>query len=331
MKLNQKWGRYLLAVSIVFFGYFYLWPVKQPETMEWGVTFAKRQAESFGLDWKETYLAILDDLRVEHLRLSVYWDEIQPADDKFDFSGLDFQIQEARKRDVKIILALGRRLPRWPECHEPQWVQNQKLNTKNQKLLEYIEEIILRYRKVEEIWAWQVENEYFLREFGECPPADPKSLDQEINLVRSLDSRPIVLTDSGELGGWIGSIRRADIFGTTMYRTVYNSKLGYATYPLAPMYYLRRFQLFKFLGRAKKIINLELQAEPWSPLNNLALESKATWDKSLSFEKFQENLTYAKASGITPAYLWGAEWWYYVKKIRGNPKLWDEAKKLWAQ
>lgn len=323
-KILKIGGLCVLAVL----AYLYLGSARQPQKMAWGVTFSAKYAESLGLYWPQVYQAVLDELKVRNLRLAAYWDEVEPAPGKFDFRALDYQIQEARKRNAKILLVVGRRLPRWPECHVPEWAKNLSETQQEAELLKYVPEVVNHYKGESSIVMWQVENEFFLRRFGECPEADAKLLDQEIALVRSLDSRPIVLTDSGELGGWIGSIRRGDVFGTTMYRTVYNKRLGYATYPLLPIYYQRRFSLFRLFGRAKQIINVELQAEPWAQ-TTLTEDPLDVQYRSFNPRKFLENIEYAKASGISPAYLWGAEWWYYMSKVKGQGEIWNIAKKLW--
>src|SRR3989344_7577954 len=77
---------------------------KRAEHMVWGVSFSKRAAEGLGLDWRSTYRAVLDDLRADHIRLGSYWDEIEPMPGAYDFSDLDWQIQEAAKQDVRVIL-----------------------------------------------------------------------------------------------------------------------------------------------------------------------------------------------------------------------------------
>ncbi len=73
-----------------------------------------------GFDPKIVYKETLDDLNVKNLRLIAYWDEIEPKPGKYDFTNLDWQIEEAQKRNVRAILAVEYRLPRWPECHEPE-------------------------------------------------------------------------------------------------------------------------------------------------------------------------------------------------------------------
>ena len=61
-------------IVIAFFAY----PGQPPKDTKFGVTFSRKQAEGFGLDWKKTYIDILDDLGAKNLRLSAYWSDIEP-------------------------------------------------------------------------------------------------------------------------------------------------------------------------------------------------------------------------------------------------------------
>src|SRR3989339_1463103 len=187
------------------------------EDLEFGVTFSKKQAENLGLDWKQTYSNIFEELKVKKIRLSAYWNEVECAQENFTWDDLDWQIQKASEAHAEIILAVGGRLPRWPECHFPAWTADISGEQKDAELLEYIEAVIKRYQGNKNIIAWQVENEPFLINFGECPKLDKELLDREIALVRALDNRQIIITDSGELSAWLPAAKRADIFGTTMY------------------------------------------------------------------------------------------------------------------
>jgi len=300
--------------------------------VDWGVTFSPSYAQDeLGLDWQETYLAILDDLKVSHIRLSAYWNQIEPKPGQYNFSDLDWQIEEAVSRDVKIILGVGRRLPRWPECHDPVWIKNLPKNEIHQHQLALVETIVRRYEDNDNIIIWQVENEPYLEIFGECPPLDKTFLDQEIALVRSLNPKPIMLTDSGELSGWLRIGRHdKDIIGTTLYRVVYNNKTGYWHYPLSASYYYFKSLFNQKVFGTKEVIVAELQTEAWHTdgknLTEMALEEQY---KSLSPEQFKENVSFSRKAGFGTVYLWGAEWWYYLKTERDTDDFWLEAKKLW--
>lgn len=326
-------ARKIIAIVLIILGLFVLALSQKPEKLApgvkvWGVTFSKPFAEQMGLDWKEAYSAALDDLKIKAFRLSAYWPEIEKREGEYDFGDLDWQVGEAAKREAKIILAVGLKLPRWPECHEPEWVQYQKLNIKNQKLLKYIEMTINRYKDNPAIWAWQVENEPFLA-FGECPTISAEVLDEEIALVKSLDGRPIIVTDSGELSFWVKAAKRADIFGTTMYRVVWSEKIpfgGYFKYPLPPEFFWLKTNLASYLADIKKIIVVELQGEPWGP--KLIYETPYEGQmKSMDFAQFQENIAYAEKAGFEETYWFGVEWWYKMKQ-EGHPEYWEEIKSL---
>lgn len=207
--------------------YSYLSIRKTPEKIQYGMSFNTLYATELGLDWKEVYDAILKDLKIKHFRLAVHWNLIEPQDDQWDFSAIDYQIEEAQKHNADIILAIGRRLPRWPECHVPDWAKDMTWDEQKKEIRDYLKVIVDRYKKYDNIKYWQVENEPFLEVFAteHCGNLDVDFLDEEIALVKSLDnSRPILVTDSGNLGTWASPYRRGDSFGTSVYVYLWNEK-----------------------------------------------------------------------------------------------------------
>ena len=171
MKIRKLFKIFLAILGIliiVFLGYLFIGQAPQAEKITWGVNFSQKQAALLGLSWEENYLALLDDLKVPALKIVAYWDLIEPEPGKYFFEDLDFQVEEAGEKGVKIILVLGRKVPRWPECHLPDWAKNLSKEEQEERILKLIEKIVLRYRVSEVIWTWQVENETFFR-FGICP------------------------------------------------------------------------------------------------------------------------------------------------------------------
>ena len=313
-------------VILILFVYLFVGPAKPAEKLEWGITFSKRPVVDFGMNWKEVFLAILDELKVKRIRLVAYWDEIEKKEGEYDFSELDWQIDEMTKRNGEIILAMGRRVPRWPECFEPEWISSFSEEKKQEKILALISLIVNRYKHNPRIVIWQVENEPFLRTFGECPKLDKSFLDKEIARVKEIDpSRPIMITESGEFSTWIGGARRADIVGTSLYRKVYG-RLGYVKYPIPPVFYQRKTVLIKALF-GKEVIAIEVQAEPWGnkPNQTMTVEEQ---DITMSFEQFNQILEYTRRAGFDKAYLWGAEWWYWRKIKFNDDRFWNRAKEL---
>lgn len=299
-----------------------------PSQIKYGVTFSPRYASFLKLDWKKIYIRMLDD-GVRNLRVPGYWDVIEKDQGKYDFSEVDFLLDEAGRRGAKVILSLGEKQPRWPECQIPGWAKNLKLEDRRQRILEFIQKVVDRYKDYPALWVWQVENEPFLPFFGEnCDPGDEKFLKSEVNLVRSLSNKPIIVSDSGELGTWVVPMQTSDVFGTTLYRDVYNPVMGYFSYPILPYLYNMKSQIIRriFAPNNRKTIIIELQAEPWlsggdssQNLNNQL--------KQFSLDKMKSYLAYAKKTGFDEMYLWGVEWWYFMA-ANGHPEYLDYAKSL---
>ncbi len=276
-----------------------------------GVSYSPRYATQLGLDPQKTYLSILEDLKVRNLRLSAYWDEVEPSPGNFDFSNLDWYLNQAEKYQANVILAVGYKLPRWPECRAPKWA----ISDLRENQLRMVGAVIKRYDQNPTITSYQIENEPLL-DFGVCPPVDREFLDKEIRFVRTLTKKPIIITDSGELRAWRTPMQYSDIFGTTLYRTASNPWFGPFQYPLRPWFYRVKSELVRkiFAQNNQKTIISELQAEPWQGNN-------------YSIKQFQETVDFAKKTGFSEAYLWGVEWWYYMAQ-KGHPEYLEFAKSL---
>jgi len=327
----------LIILLLAILSYFFIGNAPKAEKIVWGITFSQKYSQDLDLKWKENYLEILDDLKVRDIRLITHWDLIEKSPGEYDFEDLDWQIRESEKRGAKILLVIGLKTGRWPECHIPDWAKNSSKEDLKNKTLTLIKEIVLRYKDSKSIWAWQVENEPFFL-FGECPKIEEKFVKQEINLVKSLDApatfetemvggREIVVTDSGEGSFWFKVARLSDIPGITMYKKVWVKHLKfYFTYPLPSVFYWRKAQIIKKLFD-KEVICTELQAEPWGPklLYDISLNEQ---EKTMNLEQFQKNIEFAEKTGLKRFYLWGSEWWFWLKQKHNEPEIWDEAKKL---
>jgi len=301
----------------------------------WGTSFDAAYAESLGLDWKKTYLSLLDEVGVDRLRLVAFWNTVEPQRDRFDFSALDFQMSEARKRGISVILAIGRRLPRWPECHIPDWAASFSEKEQQEEVTGLITAVVKRYRDSPSLEFWQVENEPFVGFFGECPRLNRSFLEREIAGVVALDpAHPVLLTDSGEISSWLGVSGVSENLGISMYRMIYDESLTklYISYRLFfPQWYYRiKANFYQKIGRLKTVFVSELQAEPWGtkPLIEMSKEEQYV---SFSPDQFRSNIAFARSTGFDRFYLWGAEWWFYAREKLGVPDFVDEAKSLWLR
>lgn len=321
---------FLTIIGFVLFVFIILnFPVKNKiERADLGVTFSKRYSSDIGLDWKANYIAMLDDLKVRKIRIPVYWDLVETEKNKYDFADIDWQLEEAKKRNAEIILTIGQKVPRWPECFVPKWVADDQ--ERKAELIEFLKIVVKRYENNSEVKYWQVENEPFLK-FGICPALDVNLLDREIKTVRQMDkNREIIVTDSGELSTWMPAASRADVFGTTMYRNVYKEGWGYYVYPLGPRFFLIKKWLIEKFADQKNAIVIELQGEPWVKgwTVHQPLEEQF---KSMNEKKLAENVLYAQKSGFDTIYIWGVEWWYWLQTTQNVSTLWDTARELFAK
>jgi len=329
---TQGIGIAVLAFIGVLAGLFLIQVVKdnfglEERSITLGATFSKPYAQSLGLDWKKAYIATLDELQVRKLRIPAYWDQIEPSRGKFDYTDLDWQIDEASDRGAEIVLAVGRKLPRWPECHAPAWTNDLPESEVQALILAQIERTVRRYANETSIVTWQVENEPFF-DFGECPPLDKAFLKREVATVRALDPRPIMITESGELSTWLGAAGIADTLGISTYRTVWSKYIGYFYWPIAPAYYARRFESVSTLF--SNVIVSELQAEPWSPegITSMPIDAQL---RTMNPARLEENVRFARRIGFPEAYLWGVEWWYWLKETHERPELWEKGASLYAE
>jgi len=330
--MKKRVFKIAILFLVVFLFFFVFSFRKLPSEIRYGISFSKFHSDELKLDWKETYLAALDDLGVKKIRLSAHWPNTEPIDDKFNFSELDFQIAEAEKRGIEVIMAVGRRLPGWPECHVPDWVQKKDLADYNrEELLEYIEKVIVRYKDLSVIKYWQVENEPFLTFFSraKCGEFDEDFLDKEIALVKKLDPvHPILLTDSGEFGTWLGAYKKGDAFGTSLYLYIWNRKIGPFRYPILPAFFRFKQNLVSLIYGKKPSLIIELSVEPWllQPIIKTPIE---VLQERMGLDKFNEMINFAAKTGFDEQYFWGAEWWYWMKK-QGYPEHWERARKLFG-
>jgi hypothetical protein len=70
---------------------------------------------------------------------------------------------------------------------------------------------------------------------------------------------------------------------------------------------------------------IELQAEPWIAgwTTGQSLEKQF---ESMNVSQLKENVSFARQVGFPEIYLWGAEWWYWLKVNQNHPELWEAAK-----
>ncbi len=303
-----------------------------PEKITYGMSFNTPYARELGLDWRQTYDAILDDLGVRHLRLAAHWPMVEPRPNIYNFEELDYQIKRAEEVGAEIIFAVGRRLPRWPECHIPEWTKNMSKEEMQKSQLDYMRMVIERYKHSPAIVVWQIENEPYLELFAfeHCGKLDEDFFDKELALVRELDeTRKILVTDSGNLGSWQKPYEKGDMFGTSVYVHFWNQELGQFRTVLPPWFYRVKDNFWKTFYGQKESILVELSLEPWliAPVTDVPIEVQFT---RMNLDKFEDIILYAEQTRFEKQYLWGAEWWYWLY-LQGHEELWERGQQLFAE
>ncbi|HEX5430213.1 MAG TPA: hypothetical protein VFX17_04015 [Patescibacteria group bacterium] len=330
MKLFWKILGIIILLLIIACGFFYF-RFKPAQSQTWGLTFSYQEAEGLGFDWKTMFLDMLSDLKPKNLRLMTYWEDAEPQPGQFNFNIPDQMLEESAKQNVQVLLVVGLKQPRWPECHVPSWYNSLSKGDQDAAVLDFVQTEIEHFKSFPAVTAWQVENEPYFGFGPDCPTESSDLLDKEVALVKSLDSRPVVVTDSGDRGGWIPAANSgADILGFTLYRVSYDQKYGgYYKYPLPAAFYRVRAGILQTFTHTKQVEDVELQMEPW--FTDGALNTPLDVQDALMNPKvFDQNIKYAESTGVGTHYLWGVEWWYWMAKKNNDWGMWNEAKKLFS-
>jgi hypothetical protein len=77
----------------------------------------------------------------------------------------------------------------------------------------------------------------------------------------------------------------------------------------------------KLLYGKKETFLIELSAEPWllEPVTQVDIETQYS---RMDITKIKDILVYAKETRFEKQYLWGGEWWYWLKE-HGHPEIWQ--------
>ena len=316
----------LALVAILFLVIKFTGP-KRTGAMIYGISFNSEYASYLGLNPRQVYEKILGEWGFTHIRLSAQWNLIEKTKGQYDWKELDWMMSEAAKKNAKVILTVGHKTPRWPECHFPDWVDISNHQAHKEDFFDFFKVVVGRYKNHPALEIWQIENEPFLG-FGECAHLSKELLVEEVAQAKLWDpNHPTMVTDSGELSLWRHTAKQADFFGTTLYRVVWSKMLGYWSYDWILPSFVYRAKLW-FNGRDPNTAFVaELQAEPWIPDANLVETPLAEQFKSMSLERLKKNIAFADKTGMARAYLWGAEWWYWLES-HGAPEFSEYIKQL---
>lgn len=251
-----------------------------------------------------------------YLRLGAYWNRIEKNPNQYDFEELIYLLNFFEKNEQKIILTLGVKGPRWPEFYWPDFIEQKSTTSPEtqEKILKFIKKVIEATKHFSCITHYQVENE----------PLDPSGPDnlsiaesflkQEIELVRKLDKRPIVLTLWGNTLQSRGFFKKAeelaDIIGLDLYYKQFITQVFGKNFYKGPNQ--SDSALEKLINSSTKPVWItELQAEPWEK-DEAGYLSKNP--ESMNSKQLQKNIERAQKLPVHEILLWGFEYWLWQKR-----------------
>lgn len=313
-----------------------------------GVTYSYPQALWLFEDETKAKVVLAETakLGIKNFRLEAYWNWLQKdSSAQLDLNSLEWQLEVMEKYGAEtVVLCLGRKVPRWPEYHIPEWTKQLPEAEFKDQLLIYLARLTSHFSQDSRITHFQVENEPLFsfgqgKKFYEKRFKNQKEfLVREIFAVKENDYllRPIIVTDPGDYGHYDDAAASADILGLSYYRTIYRFQRYWHNAQLySPVfrYLLGNFlQGPKFQERAivdfigKPVWLMEMQAEPWGPQDNKNL-TPAEANKSMNPEILKKNLTAVKRAGFTVIFIWGIEWCAWMKE-KGQPEMWQVIKEV---
>jgi hypothetical protein len=337
---RSRWGRtgvilasiFTLLLSSTYSIAYWYQQSHNDEPLKIGTTFVPNYSRYFESDPKEVLSAMINDLGIKRFRLVSYWNNHEKEPDQYDFSELDWQFDMIEAAGGEVALAIGLRQPRWPECHGPDWAMAKTVPQWTEDLKEYMGVTIDRYKDRAVLVEYQLENEFLLTVFGDCPDHSRERLIDEYNYVKTKDdTRPLIVNRSNNaVPSWPVGEPRADVVGAAVYKRVWDKTITKRTfeYPLPPWFYSFLAGGTELTTGTQSIIH-ELQTESWLPENSGYDMRDAPLE--LLYDTFgpdmvAERIKYGVDTGIRTIDLWGVEWWYQLKTQRNAPELWDNAK-----
>jgi hypothetical protein len=287
------------------------------------------------MDARSTFREVLG-LELGLIRVSAYWDEIRTS----GYGELDWLIDAARAAGRSILLTVGMKALHWPEFYLPHDVRpvpdrRGRIGVEQplaDQVVAFVTETVSRYRDHPEISAWQVENEPFNRSGPQGWWIDPRLVRREIEAVRRLDVRPIVLNafahfnaglDSGSrprrgpFGRWQlvpervilkltgpSGVLGLDVYSAIAVVEVNGAKLIRRAEPGWADTAERWLRMAERTGGSAWII--ECQSEPWEPLRETLAEPQ-------SFSPADMRIVYdgLVGAGFSTILLWGCEYWLW--------------------
>jgi hypothetical protein len=333
-------------------------PVEPRGAAQLGISFRPLQAAALGLD-PEAALRALLAYPFQLIRLSAYWNRLEPEPGSFRPDELDRQIEAAERAGKRVIVCVGPvKAFGYPEFFVPPHHLDGPLREgtlvrpdEHRRLLaagtEFVTRVVQRYRQRAAIIAWQVEHE----------AVDPLGMEHswrlseafvraEVAAVRAADpGRPVMMNGflptstpvrlqqwwrTRDQGDSLSVAQRlADIVGIDFYPRHALASAGPLTLYLdgsrARWQQQRRERLLDWAaGAGRRLMIAEIQAEPWEAVTtppSPAGRAMYSCRPEDLIGNYSQCLRWGNQRGFAmDGYLfWGAEYWL-LREQQGDPR-----------
>lgn len=332
--------------------------IKKDYRPRYGISYSFEQAGWFGVDPRSDYVRMLEEYKFDWIRLPFFWNQMVDKDGSFNknFEDLKFAIGEAQKRDVKVIVAIGAKVPYFPEYHWPKEIEDKVRfgevigadHAVTDDILAIDEKVVSELAPFDNVAFWQVENEPLIGNVNKWK-IDASLVAKEADVVRKTDfgNRPIILNHAATGfydNSWqtlLPILKKGDVFavnaffktkGTDLISAKILGKEIHVLWPNHLVWPVHSWFVFSpDFSKIKKetviagidLWVLEMQAEPYI---KKVEEAK---DPLLSFEP--EDISAAdkflRSYGIKSIGFWGVHFWQY-RKERGDFSWSDAVKQI---
>jgi hypothetical protein len=148
-------------------------------------------------------------------------------------------------------------------------------------------------------------------------------------MVKKADPKhPVIISRSNN---WVGipiGKPTPDEFSVSVYKRVWDTTVTkrYFEYPQPAWTYASLAGAEELLSGKNMIVH-ELQAEPWPPKGQDVINTPVEEQyKSINPKRMKDRIAYGEATGMRSLDLWGAEWWYWLKVKKDDPRVWNVVK-----
>ena len=316
-----------------------------------GFSYSFEQAGWYGLDTRKLYVELLD-MGFDWVRIPFHWDLMTDSSGNLKISDIEYAVAEAKKKDVKVIIALGVKTPYYPEFHLPKDIKDQikfgeVVDDKHpiaDDVLEMNRKLVAALSKYDNISHWQIENEPFTANINRIV-VDQSLIEKEIEVVREADfrKRPIMLSHVGPASfdnRWenlLNLLEPGDALGVNAYFKTQGVDLfafeflGNQINIAWPGWFSWPVQSWKFLSpdyeaiikeakeRKIDVWVTEMQAEPYVR----SLEYAKAGDFAYNSSDILKSYDYLSGFNFDGIGFWGAHFWQFRKAQ--NDSSWIES------